>query len=553
MPKRSMSDRAVAASLVRIQKAKRAARIMRRARGMGLMSHSPSKYGVRYVPSGTSEGIDAYGVDWKSATESQRAKRKADGYYGRGEYFGKLLGGLAGGALGARFGLGAAGRAVGSFLGDKAGDFIKGKLFGRGLYGGSGLYEGRGSYTSPHEGHSNSLIAGGMPNISFRGLNDETSGLTISHTEYVGDIFGPSSSGFVVQGYALNPGLQDQFPLLSQFAQNFEEYEFIQLVFHFRSVVDGSSTNNPDGNTGTIVMATDYASLPSNFSDKAQMVSMHGAVTGRQVDDVNHGIECDPRKNMGAAQKTVRTGLIPGRDISTLDLGRFQIAYSNTPASFQNRQIGELWVTYTVHLDKPKIFSAAAGNVSQYRGVNSDAAGVPVTTIKGANWLTHVQNSLDLRVDNQTSGSNAGVRIWFPASANGVYEIKFLAEGTLLTALGGPFNSGVPATSTYTYTGNVRGWQDMYAGAPIGTETASEIFWSTGNNVNTGYFCVILRVKVTAATAGVDNTVYITPLQTSTVNQFALEVTEITPFFAQSSARDVGLYQSSLGVVTAPI
>jgi len=545
-------DRALAAGLLRIQKAKRAAGIMKRARNMGLMSHSASKFGVRYVPSGTSDGIMSYGATYKDASEAQRAKRKADGYYGRGEYWGKMLGGMAGGLLGP------VGRTVGSFLGDKAGDWIKGRLSGRGLYTGGGLYEGRGAYTPT--GHNNSLIMNGQPNIRFGGSTDETSGLTISHTEYVGDIFGPRSSQFTVVGFPLNPGLQDIFPLLSQFAQNFEEYEFIQLVFHYRSVVDGSSTNNPDGNTGTIVMATDYTSGPNLFQDKSVMVSSHGAITSRQVEDSNHGVECDPSKNAGNAQKNVRTGLIFGRDISTLDLGRFQIAFSNTPTSFQNRQVGELWVTYTVHLDKPRIFSAAAGNVSQFRGVNSDGVALASNAILGANFLTNVQNSLQPQVLNYNLGANGGVSITFPASTNGTFEIKLFFEGAGVAIAAPIFNTGTLALplagSTYGYFGNVRQWNDIYAATPSGSDAVGGLSWfATAAAAFATNGCIVIRVKVTSATEGVNNIVQINPFSNTSTNitQFAMEIMEITPFLAQNSFTDVGLYQSSLGIITAPV
>ena len=552
-----MSDRAVAGALVRIQKAKRSARVMKRARGMGLMSHSPSKYGVMYVPAGTTEGVERYGATFKDASEAQRAARKASGYYGRGEYWGKAIGG----ALGQWSGIPGGGAFLGH-VGDKIGDWFKrkfGRHHGRGLYtghgsgySGGGLYEGRGAYTP--SGHNNSLIMSGQPNIQFSGLGGETSGLTVSHTEYVGDIFGPGNSGYNVTGYPLNPGLQDVFPMLSQFAQNFEEYEFIQLLFHYRSVVDGSSTNNPDGNTGTLVMATDYASSPTLFVDKAQMVSAHGAITVRQVADGNHGVECDPSKNMGSAQKTVRSGLIAGRDISTLDLGRFQIAFSNTPTSFQNKQVGELWVTYTVHLDKPKIFSAAAGNVSQYRAVS--VAGTETSSLVfGTGPHTCIQNSLAMLCVNGTNGAGtaAGAFLTFPASANGTFEIKFFFDAGI------PGNMQVSAWNAANFItgGNVRLWNDIYASNP-GGDGAGGVSWPTATvaagTVNYSNFCVVIRVKVTAATAGINNTVQIYPLLVAGAlsAQTYIEVTEVTPFFAQNSSTDVGLYQNQQGVIVQP-
>jgi len=529
-----MSDRAVAGALVRIQKAKRSSRIMKRARGMGLMSHPASKYGVRYVPSGTSEGIDAYGVDYRNATEAQRQKRKADGYYGRGEYWGKMIGG----ALGRYTGIPGAGAAL-SHVGDKVGDWFKRKFTGR------GLYEGRGAYSQAHSssGSDNSLIAGGQPSMKFHGEMDETSGLTLSHTEFVGDIYAPSSSTWSINSYALNPGLQDVFPQLSQFALNFEEYEFIQLVFHYRSTVDASSTTNASGNTGTIILATDYSCSAQNFKDKAQMVSAHGAIAERITEAANHGIECDPTKNMGSAQKSVRAGLIRDRDVSTLDLGKFQIAFQNTPAPFFNQQVGELWVTYTVKLDKPRIFSAASGNVAFYKGVSK--GGEAPGSLLGTNFLTCLNNSIPLKLAQATAGSNQGIKITFPAALNGVFEIVVAIEGSALNQL-------TLLSTFFTTTGNVFEWKDIYTGFPDTADSPSNY----QNVVSLGLILVRLHCRVSAASGGVDNSIVVpvcnTTVGTQVVNQCSVECWEINPFVGQSDGNPAPIYVDSLGVITAP-
>lgn len=545
-----MSDRAVAGALVRIQKAKRSSRIMKRARGMGLMSHPASKYGVRYVPSGSAEGIDAYGADFRSATEAQRMKRRADGYYGRGEYWGKAIGGLVGQMTGVPGG--------GAFLGhvgDKIGDWFKRRFRGRGLYegrggsgtastySGGGLYEGRGAYSNVHAAAAtdNSLILGGQPGMKFSGMHDETSGLTVSHTEFVSDVFAPSNSAFSVNAYPLNPGLQEIFPQLSQIALNFEEYEFIQLIFHYRSTVDSSSTNNASGNTGTIILATDYGSAVQNFKEKSQMVASHGAVAERITMPVNHGVECDPSKNMGSAQKTVRNSLIRDRDVSTLDLGKFQIAFQNTPSAFFNQQVGELWVTYTVHLDKPRLYSALSGNVSQFQAVSK--GGEALLTPMGTNILTALNNSLSMAISNASLGGGVtgAVDLIFPAAVNGSFEVRVQLEGT-----------GLTTADLYSLFGNVTLRADQY-GTDFGTagdDGANAIVRSISGT----QIIKILRVDVRAASGGVNNrmTIGMTTTGTTTITQCYVSVIEVNPFNAQSGVNPAPIFVDSLGVVTIP-
>jgi len=131
------------------------------------------------------------------------------------------------------------------------------------------------------------------------------------------------NSDFTNTSYDLNPGLVSNFPFLAQFAQNFEEYEFIQVVFEYHSTVDASSTNNPNGNTGTVIMATNYNVMAPPFVDKEQMIQYHGGVSGRMTENLIHGVECDPAKTSGAPQKYVRTGLPINQDLKTYDLGCF--------------------------------------------------------------------------------------------------------------------------------------------------------------------------------------------------------------------------------------
>ena len=176
--------------------------------------------------------------------------------------------------------------------------------------------------------------------MTIGGSGDETETIVISHCEYLQDVYGSPDSNFHNEGWKLNPGLMENFPWLSQIAANYEEYEFIQLVFTYKATVEVQATNNSTGGTGTIIMATNYNPVAPIFSNKETMMQYHGAQSGRIVEDHVHGVECDPSTNAGSPQKYVRTNpVILGQDPKTFDLGTFQLAQVNIPEAFYNQQI----------------------------------------------------------------------------------------------------------------------------------------------------------------------------------------------------------------------
>lgn len=160
-----------------------------------------------------------------------------------GGYFGKKIGRFLGSKVGA------------GDLGSQVGDWVGDQTWGKASkWLGLGMYEGMGRYG---KGSANSLIKGSSrAPPRFGSVADETGALIVTNREYVGDVFGPepTARNFKNRVYELNPGIESTFPWLSQIAQNYEEYEFGQLVFEFKSTVNPSVSG--DGQMGTIVMAT---------------------------------------------------------------------------------------------------------------------------------------------------------------------------------------------------------------------------------------------------------------------------------------------------------
>lgn len=470
------------------------------------------QYGRAYMKRGDPTVTSMYGTTWRAATEQQKMNRKATGFTGRGKY------------------------GVRKFMRDAA--YVSSGA--KNIYNtwrGSGLYSGRGVYSGsqPGGGTSNGLISGGRRSMQFASANDETQSLVFSHCEYLQDVYAPNSSAFNVESWSLNPGLVENFPFCSQLAANFEEYEFIQLIFHYKSTVDPSAANNSTGATGTIIMATNYNPSAPAFTNKEVMMQYHGANSGRVTDDHTHGVECDPLKNAGTATKYVRSSpVVVDQDLKTYDLGKFQLATVNLPSAYFNQQIGELWIEYKVKLSKPRLFTSLYGNVAEWR---LTSGGGETPQLPFANPLIMQQSTIPIKM-TAVSGS---MTLLFPDWFTGLVEVQLFIEGTSLN-LGA---AGFPTTTT----GNVSPWNDLYAvNGTTGDPPGNNCGVASGTEI-----LAISRYYVQPTTGNIDQTITIGySTMTGTVTQSSVIVRACNSMFAQATGNPTPLYINSAGTVVAP-
>jgi len=539
-----------------------------------------SQYGRIYVKRGIAggENILNYGSSWAEATDEQRQKREEDGYRGRGGYIGRSLGRFVGSKVGIP-GSAQLGAKVGDWVGDQVWGKTKSWL-------GMGGYHGQGAYG---KGTANSLIQGSnrTPPM-FGSVHDETGALIVSHREYVGDIFGPESTArnFKNRTYDLNPGIEKTFPWLSQIAQNYEEYEFGQLVFEFKSTVNPSVSG--DGQMGTIVMVTNYNSGARPFDDKNTCMQYDGSQSCRSTQHAVHGVECDPAKYSGSSGHYVRTGPMPDEDIKSYDHGKFQIATVGMPSNFDNDPIGELWVYYTVKLRKPRLFSGKGLNLSRDVFVLNQTPGGSLADSSTAVWAQHASNSLGcslsfvsaVNLDNSVATSDAGHwRITFPSSYTGNLELKLRCTGNFSEQFNSTtgnadndrtkalMNLGfmkyvAPGSMTLSMdreihvTGNVTQIKDMFGTYP--SEQGSSIedtLKPTGLGlVVTAYetdgmndmLIATAHIRVGVATGGVENSIIVSvPKVDSTsseILQSTIDVSEYNTFNADPTSQPEGKY-----------
>ena len=145
--------------------------------------------------------------------------------------------------------------------------------------------------------------------------------------------------------------------MLSQIASNFEISEVQQLAFTYKPTLSNYQTT--DGQVGTIMMATQYNPNAGVWTNKEQFLAQTGATSSRVTDLTYHGVECDVSKLPNDGKLFNRSGPpILGSNLTDYDLGYTQIRIQDVPTA--SIAIGELHVSYTVKLSKPRLYSNLA-------------------------------------------------------------------------------------------------------------------------------------------------------------------------------------------------
>lgn len=519
------------------------------ARRMSIISGKkwPYKdYGRVMVRRGDAGNLARYGASWAEADDAQKANRAADGYMGRGLYRGRGgffadLAKMAGRGLGGLFGNKDIGGRIGSQLGGMgetllakkfpfAAPLLAQSLTGSGLYSGR-RWSGRGEYTAANETIAGSEIS----SPQMISVPDESGSIIISNREYVSDIFAPAVTGsFDNNVFYLNPGLESTFPWLAQIAANYEEYEFIQCIFEFKSAIQ--DVNSANGQVGTMIGSCNYNPSQPAFTDKPAMVSYYGSVSSKTTDNMIVGVECDPKKLSGSAGRYVRVNpVMSGEDLKTYDHGTFQLATHNIPTSMLNGTLGELYVVYKIKLRKPKFLTGRGLALTRALFVSNGGTSPNQVLGPATSMLRGQQNNLDVLVSYPVTGS---IRITFPAYYGGNLELKLCIE------YGIAWNNLI---SGLFYSGNVSTNVDMYGTQPSGNGPYGFINAYGGNQ-----YVFILHLRVDPATNATDNYVQFVTSALGTPSQTMLDIAEYnTSFNSPSSGAPVLV--NSAGTVVVPV
>jgi hypothetical protein len=295
---------------------------------------------------------------------TSKAKVKRPQIYGRGDYVADAVDFFDKDNVSEGF-VNKGARKLGEFVGDKFG-------FGREIGNAASKLAkifGFGDYTVDQPRavnhkfnlRSNSFAGASPPTFS----NGKGEDIVMIRREYVKDI--TSSGLFKSQRFFLNPGNPELFPWLSQFARGYEEYQFLGMVFEFKSTC--SSAISTGGGMGTVIMATDYDCMDTNYVDKRTMEASEYSNSAAPYVSYLHPIECDTSRNVlgkmyvlpgvsDISQITTTSGLV--QDPRFASLGQSYIAVEGNADT--GTVIGELWVSYKIKLSRP-ILEAGHANI----------------------------------------------------------------------------------------------------------------------------------------------------------------------------------------------
>ena len=436
-----------------------------------LRSKFPLKeYGAKYVKRGSPEGQAYYGAGgWADASELQKRHRNEDGWIGPGYYSNAGYGAHGSGRITwdqFKHGVRDVGRMLGPKIVGAAENAIVGginRLAGSGAYVDDSKFGILGSSSGnlslvPGYSAVNQLINHPEPSRQIRTVNDETNSIVLTHSEYIGDIK-PTTTSFETQVFlSINPGLAGTFPWLSNLAQFYEEYEFRQLAFSFKSMV----TEGNASAAGTVIMATQYNPANPQFNNKQVMENYDYANSSKVTLDAHHGIECDASKHGGSQIEYVRTGAIPSnQDLKTYDLATFQLA---TTGAVANLTIGELWVSYQVVLRKTKI--PQLGQVGKLNGVQAVITG-------GAGAIGNNIFASNTVVSNVNGFSASANTVTFPTYiTSGNYVFVLRIDCTTLPTVQGSVSSNNGLINLVTYRDKV---------ATTSADPSTDLYFITGS------------------------------------------------------------------------
>jgi hypothetical protein len=398
----------------------------------------------------------------------------------------------------------AGGSALGTYFGGPLGAEI-------GHLGGTALSKitGMGDYSV----HNNSLMS---EQITFG-----NGSIRVRHREYIGNLL--SAVSFTTQVYDVNPGLELTFPWLSVLSRNYERYDIRGLGFEFVSTAGYLTTTQAQG---VVVMATQYDPDADLFVNRREMESYMYTTSGVVTDPQVHLVECDPR-DRPLEEMYIRYGDVDEERFT--DLGRFTIAVEGCPAD--DVVLGEIWVTYDVILENPRLEAHGYGNASWAHIGN---AAYDNTEMLGAIQTTP---SGTLGVTISASGSGFDTINFPPLLDFGIYLI--------LTCWSGSSTAGLTITHFPSNCTQLSSWEldssDEFitGGSTSSSFVAASIVQVTGRDAHMRY------ITATLPTPGTSVDIYVAQMG----NPIQLDLKTISSYVEALALRGVRVTHPSNTVV----
>lgn len=325
-------------------------------------------------------------------------------------------------------------------------------------------------------------------------IRNSKNGVIIRHREFISDIV--SSIAFASSVFTLNPGLPVGFPWLSRVAQNFESWKPRGMLVEYRTTSsDTLLAANPA--LGSVVIATQYNTLASDFVNKQAMENYEGATSCKPSVSMIHLIETGRAQTL-IDHMDIRSAPVPANaDARLYDLGKVQVSTVGSQAA--GNIIGELWISYEVELMNPRIPDDPLVSTAHFLLPSATVAGTE-TPVRP--FGTGVNAYLP------TAGSSMGdARVGSSGAANGYITLGQFSEGLYMVVCNFPWtNAGTQGAWTVTAVTNctvANAWNGNAVGLSqeidAGTATAGSTNLAFIMNATGAYASVTITSSSNAA------------------------------------------------------
>lgn len=363
-----------------------------------------------------------------------------------------------------QYGLPALGTTVGGLAGGPAGAAAGGALGSIG----AGMLSGFGDYSINY----NTVLKGETPRVT--NSSRPGGGTIITFREYLGDVVSEDAVSFNNVSFDIKPTDERTFPWLSQIAGNYQEWVAHGIVFEFRSM-SADALNSVNTSLGQVIMATNYNASLAPFQSKAEAENSEFSKSIKPSESCFHPIEC--AKSATVLGNLYTNNSNPGDDVRFTTLGKFQIMTNAMQGASVN--VGELWVTYSIELLKPKIFDSIGEDVLCL-WVTGD--GVSTTKPMGENHVLRSSSNFNTIAPNNSN-------FYFPySSLTKTYNVNIFWVGD---------TPGVGVVPALNFFDGATLLEDMYQSGPVMVDEAIT-GGTTLQNITASFFVVIAEGSVAA-------------------------------------------------------
>ena len=290
---------------------------------------------------------------------------------------------------------------------------------------------GSGDYMQPDSNPNNQIV----PVMTGRALDGSAINLgknkQMIRSEVFFNVLSPVASQQQIQSFEINIGLDEMFPLGSQFANNYKKYRITQLAFTYKNMLPQSQTTQQVGQV-SLSFNPDVGE-ENEMTTNMQVANDQSTVTCNANEDVTLFCEMDPSRGAPNQFLNIRNkGLRVTQDPSDFDAGVFILTLAGFPVSgtLANYQIGRLSVSYCVELQHEVV------NTSMGNSIDMDFFARPASTAVGnssqffdTDRLYSSENNVGCKLTNMTTvAANPSLSIQWPQTAFGYYQIEFYLE-----------------------------------------------------------------------------------------------------------------------------